>query len=60
MTSSPTAKISAASSLTLLSVLDIVIARYARSHGTHESPIVGCYLCLTGAPRIVRELRAAA
>jgi hypothetical protein len=60
MNSSTTSKKSASSSPTRLSLLDIVIARHARSHGAHESPIVGCYLCLTGAPRNVRELRAAA
>ena len=60
MNSSPTSKISSASGLTRLSLLDIVIARHARNHDAHESPIVGCYLCLTGAPRIGRELRAAA
>lgn len=45
---------------TRLSLLDIVIARHARNHGDHVSHIVGCYLCLTGAPLAARELRAAA
>lgn len=45
---------------TRLSLLDIAIARHARNHDSHESPLVGCYLCLIGAPRNVRELRAAA
>jgi hypothetical protein len=45
---------------TKLSLLDIVIARYARQHGDHVSPLVGCYLCLTGVPHAARELRAAA
>ena len=60
MNSSPTSKISSASRPTRLSLLDIVIARHARNHDAHESPIVGCYLCLTGAPRLGHELRAAA
>lgn len=50
----------AASHLTKLSQLDIVIARHARNHADHVSPLVGCYLCLTGVPHEVRELRAAA
>ena len=33
---------------TRLSPLDIVVARHARSHDDHVSPIVGCYLCLHG------------
>jgi hypothetical protein len=45
---------------TMLSLLDIVIARYARNHGSHVSPLVGCYLCLTGVPHTARERRAAA
>jgi hypothetical protein len=60
MNSTHSSKNASASSPTRLSLLDIVIARHARSHGNHESPIVGCYLCLTGGPRNVRELRAAA
>jgi hypothetical protein len=41
--------------------LDLLIARYARAHATHVSPIVGCYQCLHEEPRVVsRELPAAA
>jgi hypothetical protein len=41
--------------------LDLLIARYARAHATHVSPIVGCYQCLHDEPRIVsRELPVAA
>ncbi len=60
MNSTPAAKKSTRSSPTRLSLLDITIARHARNHASHESPLVGCYLCLIGAPRNVRELRAAA
>jgi len=46
---------------TKLSALDRVIAHYARSHGTHVSPIVGCYQCLHGERRVASlELSAAA
>lgn len=60
MNSTPAIKKSTGSSPIRLSLLDIVIARHARNHDSHESPLVGCYLCLIGAPRNVRELRAAA
>jgi hypothetical protein len=60
MNSNPAAKKSDRSSPTRLSLLDIAIARHARNHDSHESPLVGCYLCLIGAPRNVRGLRAAA
>ncbi len=47
-----------------LSRLDIIVNRHAHAHnhGSHASPIVGCYLCLNGAPldSTVRELRIAA
>jgi len=56
----PAARKSTRSNPTRLSLLDIAIARHARNHDSHESPLVGCYLCLIGAPRNVRELRAAA
>ncbi len=57
----PTPATKPASSLpTKLSLLDIVIARHARNHGDHVSPLVGCYLCLIGFPHEVRELRLAA
>jgi hypothetical protein len=59
MNSTPASK-PAASIPTKLSLLDIVIARHARNHGNHVSPLVGCYLCLTGVPHDARELRAAA
>jgi hypothetical protein len=42
------------------SALDRLIARYALAHGTHEAPLVGCYLCLHNEPRLPRELAAAA
>jgi hypothetical protein len=32
------------------SALDQLIAAHARSHHEHESPLVGCYLCLHGVP----------
>ena len=60
MNSNPAARKSIRSSPTRLSLLDIAIARHARNHDSHESPLVGCYLCLIGAPRKVRGLRAAA
>jgi hypothetical protein len=37
--------------LTRLTPLDIAVARHARSHDIHVSPIVGCYLCLHGVAR---------
>lgn len=43
------------------SALDRVVARFARSHAVHVSPIVGCYLCLHNEPRTaVKALPAAA
>ncbi len=60
MNSSPATTKLTRSIPTRLSLLDIVIARHARNHGTHVSPLVGCYLCLIGFPHVVRELRAAA
>ncbi len=43
------------------SALDRVVAQFARSHAMHITPILGCYQCLHGEPRIiVRELAAAA
>ena len=60
MNSTPATTKSAGLIPTKVSLLDIVIARYARQHGDHVSPLVGCYLCLTGVPHTVRELRAAA
>jgi hypothetical protein len=47
--------------LTKPTALDRVIARFARSHSMHVSPIVGCYQCLHNEPRVAsRELPAAA
>jgi hypothetical protein len=43
-----------------LTALDLVIARFAREHDQHVSPIVGCYLCLHGLSREIRVLRIAA
>jgi hypothetical protein len=41
--------------------LDLVVARFAREHDEHLSPILGCYLCLHNEPRSeARELPAAA
>jgi hypothetical protein len=40
--------------------LERLTVAYARSHGTHETPLVGCYLCLHNAPRRPRELASAA
>lgn len=60
MNSTPSTTKSTASTPSRLSLLDIVIARHARSHGTHVAPLVGCYLCLTGVPHAARELRTAA
>ena len=42
------------------SPLDRVIARFALAHGSHLSPIVGCYLCLHNEARPSKELAAAA
>lgn len=42
------------------SALDRLIAKYALAHDSHEAPLVGCYLCLHNAPRLPRELAAAA
>jgi hypothetical protein len=36
---------------TRLTPLEITVARHARSHDIHVSPIVGCYLCLHGVAR---------
>ena len=41
--------------LARLSQLDIAVARHARSHDDHASPIVGCYLCLHGVVRFERD-----
>lgn len=60
MNSSPATTKVTRSIPTRLSLLDIAIARHARRHDSHVSPLVGCYLCLIGFPRSVRELRAAA
>ena len=46
--------------LARLSQLDIAVARHARSHDDHTSPIVGCYPCLHGVARFERNIRAAA
>jgi hypothetical protein len=40
--------------------LERLTAALAAVHDTHESPLVGCYLCLHNAPRRPRELAAAA
>ena len=49
------------SAMTTLSALDVVVARFARAHATHMSPIVGCYQCAHDEPRVPsQELRAAA
>jgi hypothetical protein len=40
--------------------LERLTAAYARTHYTHEAPIVACYLCLHNVPRTPRELAAAA
>jgi hypothetical protein len=40
--------------------LERLTAGYAKVHADHESPLVGCYLCLHGVPRRPRELAAAA
>jgi len=40
--------------------LERLTAAYAGSHHEHESPLVGCYLCLHNVPRRLRELAAAA
>ena len=41
--------------------LDFVVARFAREHDEHLSPMFGCYLCLHNEPRSkARELPAAA
>jgi hypothetical protein len=45
---------------TRLSLLDIVIARHARAHDQHVSPLLGCYLCLMGTQRGLRSMQAAA
>jgi hypothetical protein len=42
------------------SPLDRVIARLARAHGAHVTPIVGCYMCLHNEARAPQELAAAA
>ena len=60
MNPTPASTKSTVSMPTKLSLLDIVIARHARNHGNHVSPLVGCYLCLIGFPHEVRELRLAA
>ena len=40
--------------------LDRLIGAYARAHDAHESPLVGCYLCLHGVARRSVELSVAA
>ena len=40
--------------------LDRLIADYARSHDSHEAPIVGCYQCWHNIPRQQRKLARAA
>jgi len=40
--------------------LDRLTAAYARVHADHESPLVGCYLCLHNEPRRREVLAAAA
>ena len=60
MNPTPINKAPKAAMPTKLSLLDIVIARYARQHDRHVSPLVGCYMCLTGVPLSARGLRAAA
>ena len=42
------------------SALDLVIARFAREHDRHVSPIVACHLCLHNIARVPRALLAAA
>ena len=42
------------------SALDLVIARFAREHDWHVTPIVGCYLCLHNVARAPGALRIAA
>jgi hypothetical protein len=42
------------------SVLDVVIARFAREHDQHLAPIVGCYLCQHNVALAPRALRLAA
>ena len=43
-----------------ISALDRLTAAYGLVHDTHESPIVGCYMCLHNEPPRRRELSAAA
>lgn len=40
--------------------LDVVIARLAHEHDTHEAGVLPCYLCLHGVPRRAAPLRKAA
>ena len=40
--------------------LERLTAAYAEVHFEHETPLVGCYLCLHGEPRRPREVAAAA
>jgi hypothetical protein len=42
------------------SALDLVIARFARDHDQHITPIVGCYLCLHHVARASRAILIAA
>jgi hypothetical protein len=42
------------------SALERLTAAYGRSHHTHVTPIVGCYLCLHDAPRLPLQLASAA
>ena len=54
-TTSRTSVTQSGASLARLSQLDIAVARHARSHDDHASPIVGCYLCLHGVVRFERD-----
>lgn len=40
--------------------LERLVARYAKVHDSHVSPLVGCYRCLLDEPRSPRQLRLAA
>ena len=43
-----------------MSALDRLTQAYARSHYTHETPLVGCYQCLHDVARRPIELASAA
>jgi hypothetical protein len=54
-------KIAAQRRVPVPTALDVVVARFAREHDAHVSPIVGCYMCLHNEPgRKSQEMRAAA